>query len=603
MEAIFLGIIIVIALVLFITELFPIDVTALVVLGLLLVLGLVSQNPDLNLGTSVIFSGFSNPAVITIACLFILSYALQKSHVLEYLIININYLIDKSKIIGMIAYLFSIGVASAVVNNTAIVAIFMPVTIRLADKYGISPSKVLIPLSYAAILGGTLTLVGTSTNLIVNSILIDFSDNELSLGMLEFAKFGIIKFIVGLIYIFTIGYKLLPVRVSKSSSIEDYRLDGYLTEFKVAKNSPLSSKTLLDRKINENYDVIVLDVIRNGEIINSNLRNLIIQEDDILFVKGSFDNFQRLKEIENLIMLADEKLTQDELEQEDHILAECLVTDNSQLIGFSLQEANFRRSFGSFVLAIRREGEIIRRKLAHFILKPFDTLLVYGPKDRINQLASKEGFIVLGKVDGSIESHPYWWLSIVSILFAVFLAIFNILPIEFGVILGVIALLLAKVITPNEAYNSIHWQVIIVIAAFIPMGIAVQDTGLSKNISDMISNVVNLFPENLAPYVLLAIIYLLTMILTELASNAATAIIMTPITLSLAGDQYSPIPFIFAVCFAASASFITPVGYQTNLMVFGPGGYRYSDYIKVGLPLGIILWIISVIMIPIIWPF
>ena len=229
--------------------------------------------------------------------------------------------------------------------------------------------------------------------------------------------------------------------------------------------------------------------------------------------------------------------------------------------------------------------------------------LVYGPKDRINQLASKEGFIVLGKVDGSIESHPYWWLSIASILLAVFLAIFNILPIEFGVILGVVALLLAKVITPNEAYNSIHWQVIIVIAAFIPMGIAVQDTGLSKNISDMISNVVNLFPDNLAPYVLLAIIYLLTMILTELASNAATAIIMTPITLSLAGDLYSPIPFIFAVCFAASASFITPVGYQTNLMVFGPGGYRYSDYIKVGLPLGIILWIISVIMIPIIWPF
>ena len=153
--------------------------------------------------------------------------------------------------------------------------------------------------------------------------------------------------------------------------------------------------------------MIVLDVLRNGEIINSNLRNMVIQEDDILFVKGSFDNFQRLKEIENLVMLADEKLTQDELEQEDNILAECLVTDNSELIGLSLQEANFRRSFGSFVLAIRREGEIIRRKLAHFILKPFDTLLVYGPKDRINQLANKEGFIVLGKVDGSLDGHPF----------------------------------------------------------------------------------------------------------------------------------------------------------------------------------------------------
>jgi len=596
MEILFLGAIILVALVLFVTELFPIDVTALLVLGLLLILGLVSPTESL--------AGFSNPAVITIACLFILSHALQKSHVLEYLIININSLIDRSRVLGMIAYLFAIGVASAVVNNTAIVAIFMPVTIRLADKYNISPSKVLIPLSYAAILGGTLTLVGTSTNLIVNSILVDSSNGQVSLGMLEFAKFGIIKFVVGLLYIFTIGYKLLPIRVAKSSSIEDYRLDGYLTEFKVSKSSPLKGKTLLDRKINENYDVIVLDVLRNGEIINSNLRNLVIQDDDILFVKGSFDNFQKLKEIENLVMLADEKLTQDELEQEDNILAECLVTDNSELIGLSLQEANFRRSFGSFVLAIRREGEIIRRKLAHFILKPFDTLLVYGPKDRINQLANKEGFIVLGKVDGSLDGHPFWWLSLASILLAVTLAILDIVPIVVGVILGVIALLLLKVITPNEAYSSIHWQVIIVIAAFLPMGAAIQRTGLDMIISDSISSFVNLFPADILPYLLLALIYFITMILTEIASNAATAIIMTPITLSLAVNfGFDPKPFIFAVCYAASASFITPVGYQTNLMVFGPGGYRYSDYIKVGLPLGLILWIVSVIMIPMIWPF
>ena len=350
--------------------------------------------------------------------------------------------------------------------------------------------------------------------------------------------------------------------------------------------------------------MIVLDVLRGGEIINSNLRNLIIEPEDILFVKGSFDNFQRLKEIENLTMLADEKLTQEELEQEDNILAECLVTDNSELIGLSLQEANFRRSFGSFVLAIRREGEIIRRKLAHFILKPFDTLLVYGPKDRINQLANKEGFIVLGKVDGSLDSHPFWWLSIVSILLAVTLAIFKIVPIVVGVIIGVIALLLSKVITPNEAYSSIHWQVIIVIAAFLPMGIAMQRTGFDVLIGDSISSVVNIFPSDLLPYILLAIIYLITMILTEIASNAATAIIMTPITLSLAASfGFDPKPFIFAVCFAASASFITPVGYQTNLMVFGPGGYRYSDYIKVGLPLGVILWVISVAIIPMIWPF
>ena len=594
MDIILLGVIIVIALVLFITEFFPIDVTALVVLGLLLIFGLVTPNESL--------SGFSNPAVITIGCLFIMSYALQKSHVLEYVIININKIIDQSQTLGMAVYLFCIGIASAVVNNTAIVAIFMPVTIRLADKYNISPSKVLIPLSYAAILGGTLTLVGTSTNLIVNSILVDSSG--ISLGMLEFAKFGIIKFTIGLIYIFTIGHRLLPSRVAKSSSITDYSLDGYLTEFKINENYPLFGKTLLDRKINENYDVIVLDVLRGGEIITSNLRSLVLKQDDVLFVKGSFDNFQRLKEIENLSLLTDVKLTQEELEQEDHILAECLITDNSELIGQTLQEANFRRSFGSFVLAIRREGEVIRRKLAQFILKPFDTLLVYGPQDRINQLASREGFIVLGKVNASLDSHPLWWLSIFTILFAVVMAIFKIIPIVVGVILGVIALLLARVITPNEAYSSIHWQVIIVIAAFLPMGAAMKKTGLDEIIGNSIGNIVNLFPVDLIPYFLLAIIYLITMVLTEIASNVATAIIMTPIALTLATQfGFDPRPFIFAVCYAASASFITPIGYQTNLMVFGPGGYRYSDYIKVGLPLGIILWIISVMVIPMIWPF
>ena len=586
MEIILLGAIIVIALVLFITEFFPIDVTALVVLGLLLIFGLVTPEQSL--------SGFSNPAVITIGCLFIMSYALQKSHVLEYVIININKIIDQSQTLGMAVYLFCIGIASAVVNNTAIVAIFMPVTIRLADKYNISPSKVLIPLSYAAILGGTLTLVGTSTNLIVNSVLV-VSTGE-SLGMLEFAKFGIIKFVVGLIYIFTIGHKLLPSRVAKSSSITDYSLDGYLTEFKINENSPLCGRTLLDRKINENYDVIVLDVLRGGEIITSNLRSLILKEGDVLFVKGSFENFQRLKEIENLALLTDEKLTQEELEQEDHILAECLVTDNSELIGQTLQEANFRRTFGSFVLAIRREGEVIRRKLTQFILKPFDTLLVYGPKDRINQLSSREGFIVLGKVDASLDSHPLWWLSIFTILFAVIMAIFKIIPIVVGVILGVIALLLARVITPNEAYSSIHWQVIIVIAAFLPMGAAIQKTELDKDIGLFITNIITMFPDHLIPYILLAVIYLITMLLTEIASNVATAIIMTPITLKLAEQaSYEPLPFIFAVCYAASASFITPVGYQTNLMVFGPGGYKYSDYIKVGLQLGLILWIVSVL--------
>jgi len=311
-----------------------------------------------------------------------------------------------------------------------------------------------------------------------------------------------------------------------------------------------------------------------------------------------------MKEVESLNLLADEKLTQEELEQDDNIIAECLVTDNSSIIGKTLQDSNFRRRFGSFVLAIKRDGEIIRRKISHFILKPFDTLLVYGPKDKIIDLGEKEGFIVLGKVDATLDNNPLRWLSLITILLSVILAVVGLLKIEVGVLLSVIILFLTKVITPSEAYKSIHWQVIIVIAAFLPMGAAISTTGMDAIIGNFIESFIGLFPSEILPFVLLAVIYFLTMVLTEVASNAATAIIMTPITLALSSAfSYDPKPFIFAVCFAASASFITPVGYQTNLMVFGPGGYKYSDYIKVGLPLGIILWIVSVIMIPMIWPF
>jgi len=592
--AIVLGII-TLMFVLFVKEIFPLDVTALVVLIIFLVIG--------NLTLEEAISGFSNQAVITIAVLFILSHALQKSGILEYGVVRLNKLTERSKLLGLTVFLITVAFASAFVNNTAIVAIFIPLTIRLAQKYNLSPSKLLIPLSYIAIMGGTLTLVGTSTNLLVNSIYVNTTMAE-PLGMFEFSRYGIFILLIGLLYIIFAVPFILPSRTVTSSLTQSYHMGGYLTELKVAEESPLVGRTFMERSINKNYDITVLDIIREGMVISKNIRNTIIHPGDVLFVRGSLENFLRMKEVEKVTMLTDEKLTQAELIHDDNTLVECLLTQQSELVGKSLMEINFRRRFGSFILAIRREGAILRRKIAHVMLRAFDTLLVYGPRDKIKELSESGNFIVLGEIEATLQKNRFWWVSLVVIISAVFLAALGLVPILKGALVGMIILLVLRVISTNEAYQTINWQVIVLIAALIPIGIVIQKSGTAEWLATAMNNVVEQFDPALRPVVMVSLIYLMTMILTEMASNAATAIIMTPIAISAAMQiGLDPKPFIFSVCFAASASFITPIGYQTNLMVYGPGGYKFSDYVKVGLPLAISLWIMATFLIPVLWPF
>ena len=581
--------------VLFVKEIFPLDVTALLVLVIFLVMG--------NLTLEEAISGFSNQAVITIAILFVLSHAMQKSGILEYGVVRLNKLTERSKLLGLSVFLISIAFASAFVNNTAIVAIFIPLTIRMAQQYNLSPSKLLIPLSYIAIIGGTLTLVGTSTNLLVNSIYVNTTLAE-PLGMFEFSRYGIFILIIGLLYIIFAVPLILPSRTVTTSLTQSYHMGGYLTELKVTQESPMVGRTFIERAINKNYDITVLDIIREGKVISKNIRNTIIHPDDVLFVRGSLENFLRMKEVEKVTMLTDEKLTQDELIHDNNTLVECVLTNQSDLAGKSLMEINFRRRFGSFILAIRREGAILRRKIAHVVLQYFDTLLVYGPREKIKELSESGNFIVLGEIEATLQKHRFWWVSLVVIISAVTLAALGVVPILKGALVGLILLMVLRVISPNETYQAINWQVIILIAALIPVGIVIQKSGTADWLATAMYQAVELFDPALRPIVMVSLIYLVTMILTEMVSNAATAIIMTPIAISIAMQiGLDPKPFIFSVCFAASASFITPIGYQTNLMVYGPGGYKFSDYIKVGLPLAISLWIMATFLIPVLWPF
>ena len=593
-EIVFVLALIVLAFILFVSEKFSLDVTALLILTILFTGGFLTVEEAI--------SGFSNPAVITIALLFILSQGLQKTRILEYLIVRINKLVSQSKNLGLGVYLLTIAFASALMNNTAIVAVFMPVTIRLAHQYHMSPSKLLIPLSYAAIMGGTLTLVGTSTNLIVNAVYIE--NGGTPLGMFEFAKYGWITLLVGLIYVLWIAPKILPSRTVTSSLTQSYHMAGYLTEMKISEDSPLVGSTCQERNVNQSYDVIVLDIQRDGRLIAYNVGRQTLRVGDILFVKGSLESFLRMKEVEKVTLLTDEKLTQSELEQDDNILVECMVTDQSDVIGKTLREANFRKRFGAFILAIRREGLIIRKKIAHVVLHTYDTLLIYGGKRQISELEKSGKFILLGEMQADLVKVRFWWISIVSIVLTVFLAAIGVLPILKGALISAVILMIFRVISPNEAYESIHWQVIVLIAALIPLGIVIQSSGTATYIANMIMQYVDTISPSMQPYVLFALVYFVTMVMTEVSSNTATAIIMTPIVIAITADmQFDPRPFIFGVCFAASASFSTPVGYQTNLMVYGPGGYRFSDYMKTGIPLALTFWILAILIIPTIWPF
>ena len=582
--------------ILFVMELFPLDVTALSILAVVLVLGYISPEEAI--------SGFANPAVITIALFFVLSHALQKSGILEYMVIRLNKLTERSRFLGLFVFLISVALASAFVNNTAIVAIFIPLTIRLAQKYNLSPSKLLMPLSYIAIIGGTLTLVGTSTNLLVNSIYVNSISSSPPLGMFEFAKFGLVMLVIGMAYLLIAVPFLIPSRTVTSSLTKSYHMGGYLTELKVSAESPLVGRTCKERAVNKNYDITVLDILRDGKLISKNIRDTFIHPEDILFVRGSLENFLRMKEVEKVTMLIDEKLTQDELIHDDNTLVECLITNQTDLVGKSLMEINFRRRFGSFILAIRREGEILRKKIAHVVLQAFDTLLIYGPIEKIKELSDSGDFIVLGEIEATLQKHKYWWVSVAVILGTVILAALGIVPILKGALIGTIFLLVIKVITANEAYQSINWQVIVLIAALIPLGIVIQKSGTAFWIGTVLNDIANTFNPLIRPTIMLSLVYLVTIILTEMTSNAATAIIMTPIAISAAQQMgLDPRTFVFAVCFAASASFITPIGYQTNLMVYGPGGYKFTDYVRVGLPLAIVLWCIATWLIPILWPF
>ncbi|REJ81872.1 MAG: SLC13 family permease [Acidobacteria bacterium] len=573
----------------FVFDRLPIDVVALSSLALLLLFDLVTPEEAI--------SGFSNPAVITVMMMFILSYALTHSGLLNKLGQRIAALSGKSHWLASATLLMVAGVLSAFINNTAALAIFLPVGIQLARHYSFSPSRLLLPLSYISIVGGTCTLIGTSTNLLISSLA--EQHGQPPFGVFEFLPLGIILFLVGSVYCFAV-MPHLPERVDSASLMGRYNLTSFLTEVRVPESgSRLVGRTVLEEGISERLQLNVLEILRGNRRIASDLRRTVIEPGDVMIVRGAMQHIVRFREQYGLLLLTDVKLEDSDLSDEENILAEIQLSPSSSMTGQTLKEIDFRRRHGCFVLALNRTGEMIRDKLAQIPLRQWDTLLVFGPRERVEALLSEDDFISLQELDIRLRMPGRWWVGVAIIPIVVLLAATGVMSILKASILGVAALVLLGGLTITKAYESINWTVIFLLAMILPLGIAMENTGLAAIIGEWIGDI----GENASPFIALSVIYLATALLSEIVSNNSTAVLMAPIAITTATTLgLEPKAFLMAVAYAASASFLTPMGYQTNAMVYGPGGYRFLDYVVFGAPLKIVFWLLSVLLIPVFWP-
>ena len=591
LETLIVSAILLVALVLFVTELVPIDLTALLIVGLLILTGVLTPAEG--------FSGFSHPAPVTVAAMLVLSAGLIRTGAVAKLGQKVSALGGSSEVSHLAVIFPVVALLSAFISNTAAVAMFIPVVLNIAREKNLSPSKMLLPLSYAAILGGACTYIGTSTNIIVGTIYA--AGGRPPLQMFEFSGLGMVLLGLGAVYMLAIGQRNLPSRPTEASLTEGYRLREYLTELVIRADSPLLDKTLKETNFSQQMDIEVLEIQRGQQKLRLFLQDIRLRGGDVLIVKGNLENILKIRETEGVDILAEVKLSDRDLKSEDITLAEAVISPDSFLIGRTLKEANFRQRYQATALAIRRHGSQIRDKLGRVRLQVGDMLLVQVRKVVLGNLRQDSDFmLILEESQGADFRFSKLPIAVLIFLGVISLAASRELSIELAALFGAMLMVLTRCITLRQAYLAVDWRIVILIGGTLALGTAMEKTGTANLIAESLVG----WSGALGPVALIAVLYLLTLGMTELMSNNATAALLTPIAISIAAQGgWDPRPFAFCVAFAASCSFLTPIGYQTNTMVYGPGGYRFTDYFKVGAWLSLISWLTATLLIPRIWPF
>ena len=583
------GLLIVIT-ILFVTEYVTYDIAALIIMGTLLLSGILTVEEGL--------SGLSNEATVTIAALFVVSEGIRRTGVLGEISSFFARLGKENYWLALLSMMGIIGVISAFINNTAAVAIFIPVVLGVAADMKESPSKLLMPLSFASMLGGVCTLIGTSTNILVSSIA--EKHGEPAFSMFEFLPLGAVFFVLGFIYLFTIGIKLIPVRREKQELTSTFEMNQYLTDIVLEPGFEHYGSTIEEADLFQNLDLDCLSVFRTSGKEAPEGAKTVLQPGDVLRICGSVREIRRLLDREDVSILPHKEWHDVDFESGADTLVEAVIAPDSALDGKKIADVGFYERFGAVLLAVRHAGKLEQEDLRERSLTSGDSILLSMREDRVAELKNNRAFVVVSEIGLPSYRSEKMPVALAVLAGVVVSAALNLIPIVIGAVVGGIVMILTGCITNEEAYEAINWEVIFLLAGVLPLGIAMDKTGAATILSDAILFLFGQF----GPAAILSGFLLLTMILTNVISNQATAALLAPIVIQTAATiGVSARPFLMAVTYGASLSFITPVGYQTNTLIWGPGQYHFTDFTKVGTPLNILFWIVGTLLIPVVWSF
>ncbi|WP_049985325.1 SLC13 family permease [Halobellus rufus] len=593
------------ALVAFVTEIVPNDVTAIGIVTALAVL-----EPWTGVGARDAISGFANPATVTIIAMYMLSAGVEETGIIRRLGVLLAEFTDGSEFRALVATVCTTGPIAGVVNNTPVVAVFIPMITDLAERTNTSPSTLLLPLSYAAILGGTLTLVGTSTNILASDFARLLIDGRDGIGMFEFTGLGVVLLLVGSAYLLTVGRWLTPARIPVDADrVSEFDLADHLALMRVREESPAVGLSL-EAFDAEHPDVRVLQLRRDGAGYAGPHSEVPIEADDVLVVHGSVQAVNRFREAAGVSHLLREPVTEDTFESPatEGTLARAIVPENSRYAGEVVAEAGFHEYHRTTVLAIRRAGELIRTEIPQTALQAGDLLLLRTTPASVRYFDDTGDLIVVDRearsgYSGDVDPErppvsPKAPLAVGILLGVVAVAALDLLPIVIAALGGVVAMVATGCLTTADAYDAVSWNVIFLLAGVIPLGLALNETGGAALMADLLVALGGVLPLVGVLFALYVAVGLLASVITPVATIVLAIPVAVDGAARLGANEFA---FLLAAMFASATSFVTPIGYQTNLMVYGPGGYEFRDFVRVGGPLQLLLAVVGTAGIAVMW--
>jgi len=595
----------------FVSERLAPDVTALLALLALLLTGVLTPYEA--------FSGFSHPATISVAAVLVLSAGVERTGALTYNARRLLTPIGNSELTLTVVIMVVIAAISAFINNTAAVAVFIPVVIEVCRRTGASPSRILMPMSHAATFGGMCTLIGTSTNLVAHEFAI--SNGLRGFSMFELGKVGLPMLLAGFAYMLLVGRKFLP-RTQPGDVLAMQLGERYLAELIIEPDSSWTGKEVNAEHFERDFDVDLIGVLRGGQALPVSDPYLVFAPYDSLLVRGTLEHVLKLTSQNGLLLQRpkmfareEEQGSDDETEEAskstrskvDHEhkksetrpqLAEVVVLTTSGLVGRTLKAARFADKYDAVVLALRRRGEVRERPSSTPLLAG-DMLLVEGKPDVLQALAETKGFLVVGTPNRPEQRPGKLVITIITLMAVVIIVSLGFLPIVTAATAGCAVLMLTGCLRPNEAYRAIDLSLVFILAGSLALGAALNKTGITTVLANWLAGV----SDTTGPYLVLAGFFVLAVVVSELMSNSGTVALLGPITISVAAKMgINPMSLLAAITFGSSAAFAMPIGYQTSLMIYGPGGYRFRDFILMGIPLDLILAVLALLLIPYFWP-